>query len=78
MNAEQYVHDTFLRWRNAIGHPQDDTDLAMSRLNMSVNELAHCGEWKSVDPLFQAAQDFLLTFANVTRNAAMAPGRCRS
>lgn len=74
MNAEQYVGDTCARWRNAVGSPRDDTDLTMSRLNMAVNQLAHRGEWGPVRPLFQAAQDFLLTLANMSRNAAMAPG----
>ena|SRR3712207_448381 len=74
MDAEQYVDDTCARWRNAVGSPHDDTDLTMSRLNMAVNQLAHQGEWGRVRPLFEAAQDFLLTLANMSRNAAMAPG----
>lgn len=74
MNAEQYVDDTCARWRNAVGNPRDDTDLTMSRLNMAVNQLAHYGQWGRVRPLFETAQDFLLTLANVSRNAAMAPG----
>ncbi len=74
MDPEQYVGDTCARWRNAVGRPRDDTDLTMSRLNMAVNQLAHRGEWGRVRPLFEAAQDFLLTLANMSRNAAMAPG----
>jgi hypothetical protein len=74
MGAEQYVGDTCARWRNAVGSPRDATDLTMSRLNMAVNELAHRGEWGAVRPLLQVAQDFLLILANVSRNAAMAPG----
>jgi hypothetical protein len=74
MDAEQCVRDTCTRWRDAVGRPRDDTDLTMSRLNMAVNQLAHRGQWGSVRPLFETAQDFLLTLANVARNAAMAPG----
>jgi hypothetical protein len=74
MDAEQYVGDTYTRWRNAVGGPRNDTDLTMSRLNIAVNQLAHRGEWGLARSLFQAAQDFLLTLANVSRNAAMTPG----
>ena len=74
MDAERYVGDVCTRWRNAVGRPRDDTDLTMSRLNMAVNQLAHQGQWGPVRPLFEVAQDFLLTLANVSRNAAMAPG----
>ena len=74
MDPEQYIADIAARWRDAIGNPRDDTDLAMSRLNMAVNELAHQGQWRRARQLFEVAQDFLLVLANVSRNAAMAPG----
>lgn len=74
MDAEQHISDMCVRWRNAVGRPRDDTDLTMSRLNMAVNELAHRGQWEPVRPLFEASPDFILILANVSRNAAMAPG----
>lgn len=78
MDAEQSVRDTCARWRSAVGTPRDDTDPTMPQLAMAVNELAHRGEWGPVRPLFEAAQDFLLTLASMARSAAMAPGPDRT
>lgn len=74
VDAEQYVTDTLTRWRNAIGNPHDDTDPTMSRLNIAINELAQQGEWRHARSLYEVARDVLLVLANVSRNAAMAPG----
>lgn len=74
MEPEHCVADACARWQAALGRPRDDSDLTMSRLSMAVNQFAHRGEWGPLRPLFHAAQDFLLTIATVTRNAAMAPG----